>query len=526
MKTSLAKAIALAATLGAAASAQAAMSINHDGLGEVLLYPLYTVENGNDTAISVTNTTEHTKVVKVRFREALNSQDVLDFHLFLSPKDVWNGVVVATEDGAKLITRDSSCTVPAIPAEGANFTNLAYTGGAVETATRGQDNGPQDLKRTRVGYVEVIEMGVINPTAKFSVAGYTDQEIAAAVEHDGKFPAKPVDCSGLTAEYTKGKWQEGAGFDLTHGFDIDATKLGGLYGVGTITNVFAGQQIGYDATAIAGFIDPTTPVPNLHNETGYSYPDLNGNRQSDGTLIPGAAVQANIGGNDYTFAKTIDAVSALLQKTSINNDYAVEAAVGAGTDWVVTFPTKHFYVWDSQIDSAATADAWSLDPAQTLVSPFHKDALWGPKPDADKPELAGTAKAPVQIGLKYFDREENYVDVPRGIDFSPRPVVKDPKFYLDYEANVITFNNSNVLVAEDTYARYNWNLDSKFQSGWATINLLESGTGVNVVKAGGDEFYGLPAIGFATIKVNNGDIGGVRSAYNAAWNHKATTQKN
>lgn len=582
MKTSLAKAVALAATLGAAASAQAAISLNHNGQGEVLLYPMYTVENGNDTAISVTNTTGEFKVVKVRFREALNSQDVLDFHLFLSPKDVWNGVVVPTDDGAKLITRDTSCTVPAIPADGAAFTNLAYSGGAIETALRGEDGGPQDLKRTRVGYAEIIELGVLDPAALTSTAkaGGGFVTMAEAVKHVNGVPGN---CGALVTEYLSGKWNDttgdfSVGFKtpaqlisaktngVTNGAEAGANRaaggLGGLYGVGTVTNVFAGQQIGYDATALDGFIglvDATTAggtaIGNLHNATGYSFPDLNGNRTPGEQVdIPeagiGGSLVANVQGVDRTFRKTIDAVSALLQRPSLSNEFSVDAAVGAGTDWVVTFPTKHHYVWDSQIGSTGqratftggnnsvigappapgvaytdvpasatyadvVADYPTARAGQDNVSPFNVTSLWK--------GTNGNAKSEVPVKLGYLDREEKEVTVVSGISFSPRPSTPNVTFALSYEANVVTFNNSNVLVSGDSYARYNWSLENGYKSGWATIGLVEDDT-VNIVTDATDTARGgagLPAIGFATIKVANGDLGGVLSNYNAAWNHKS-----
>ncbi|MCS6997690.1 MAG: hypothetical protein NZ533_12255, partial [Casimicrobiaceae bacterium] len=80
----------LAAAVAAGASALAgtagAVAINADGLGQALIYPYYTARDGQTTFVSVVNTTTQGKVVKVRFREALNTDDVLDFNLFLSPQ--------------------------------------------------------------------------------------------------------------------------------------------------------------------------------------------------------------------------------------------------------------------------------------------------------------------------------------------------------------------------------------------------------------------------------------------------------
>jgi hypothetical protein len=83
--------------------------------GSVLLYPYYTVRadgGGNstayyDTLISVVNTTTSFKAVKVRFLEGKRSAEVLDFNLFLSPRDVWTGAC------APPTALDVSATTPA-----------------------------------------------------------------------------------------------------------------------------------------------------------------------------------------------------------------------------------------------------------------------------------------------------------------------------------------------------------------------------------------------------------------------------
>ena len=84
----------IAGTVGIANLASA-VNLNPDGLGQVLIYPYYTVnERGNDgatlqTLFSVVNTTDQGKAVKVRFVEGYNRREVRDFHLYLSPYDVW-----------------------------------------------------------------------------------------------------------------------------------------------------------------------------------------------------------------------------------------------------------------------------------------------------------------------------------------------------------------------------------------------------------------------------------------------------
>ena len=102
-KKSLCAALAGIGALGAAGAAQA-VNLNPDGLGQVLIYPYYTTRtdpsgNAYNSLLSVVNTTASVKAVKVRFLEGKNSQEVLDFNLFLSPKDVWTTAIVPMRRG-------------------------------------------------------------------------------------------------------------------------------------------------------------------------------------------------------------------------------------------------------------------------------------------------------------------------------------------------------------------------------------------------------------------------------------------
>ena len=82
MKQKLLSSAVAAALVGAMGTSQAVYN-NPDGLGEVLIFPYYTVEGTIDTYINLVNTTSVVKAVKVRFLEGMNSQEVIDFNLYL-----------------------------------------------------------------------------------------------------------------------------------------------------------------------------------------------------------------------------------------------------------------------------------------------------------------------------------------------------------------------------------------------------------------------------------------------------------
>ena len=46
-----------------------AVNLNPRGLGQVLIYPYYTVNGGQNTLLSLVNTTAHAKALKLHFRE-------------------------------------------------------------------------------------------------------------------------------------------------------------------------------------------------------------------------------------------------------------------------------------------------------------------------------------------------------------------------------------------------------------------------------------------------------------------------
>lgn len=533
MTKSLSKAIALATLVGVTASAQA-VSVNPEGLGEVLLYSLYTAEEGNITNINITNTTNETKAVKVRFLEGQNSHEVLDFNLYLSPHDQWTGAVtLGANGGAELITADKSCTLPKIGLEkGVPFRDMEYLG----------DGGEQSIARTRVGHFEVIEMGDLNLGNKF-------KNISNAIANK--------DCGVLEAAFEKGGlWHD----DATEGFRGQVT--GGLYGTAEIMNVNESTVISYDALALEEFkVDG-----NLHVRPGTIYPNLNGNIASP---EPGKAQSysftsnfARINGVDVEFPSTIQAISAVLAKADIHNNYVIDEGRASKSNWVITFPTKRFHV-DASMENGLATVALSSYPAiktaqtnvvnarnnledkkkdgtpaqvlsaqQLLVAaekvlasliPLYSDLGVDQIAPFTKFWEAGTACEDITISA--WDNDER---VKSNIDFSPsRPT--GPQ--LCYETNIITYNGGKVLGGE--FVTQDIELDpALFPYGWMNVDLVNYDT--NPVRQRSIEsldryveVYGLPAIGFSAANFrNNSAKPGINNIYTSSSNHKATKSTN
>lgn len=473
-----------------------AVNLNPDGIGQVLIYPYYTVNAGNDTLISVVNTTNTGKAVKVRFLEGRNSREVLDFNLYLSEFDVWTAGVFSLSPAGEgnITTADNSCTVPGIKAGSlplptlpsgqryAPFRNFAYTG-------PNDDAGPNGVDRTREGYIEMIEMGTL-------VDGSPSDRSATHVN------GVPRDCSSLEAAWGPGGyWDANATVDML-------PPSGGLYGGGAIVNVADGTYINYNADAVERF----SVVVN-HTNPGNIFPNL---AEAITCVDPAGCGTTPVGGaqsivfdngnlivSDWPLGRTIDAVSAVFMYDNLINEYTVETGLGAKSEWVATFPTKRFYV-----DPAIVAAA---------VAPFTVRFTG----------TEGNGQACERINISAYDREERR---PVGlIDFSPRP----PEGFtaLCFEAQVITFGQTGTASAilGATYARnistnFGSGTSGVFQNGWANIGL-SGNNHISRPSVQDHRYLGLPVTGFWALSVENQNAApGVKGFYGGAFRHRGTRE--
>ncbi|HEU4663225.1 MAG TPA: hypothetical protein VFS55_04270 [Dokdonella sp.] len=180
---------------------------------------------------------------------------------------------------------------------------------------------------------------------------------------------------------------------------VPTNTLGGSVG---IVNVASGTYFSYEAQALADF----TQVPFV--DAGVGYDDLA--RANWGNGVASATVFTDRGAVAIDFAQGIDAVSAVFMAETVHNDVLLNPALGAATDWVLTFPTRRYYV-----DGQRYAD--------TPRAPFT--------------HLFANGEAPVTIGWNLYDNEELYVSDPCGPICGVPPL--QPALVSPYEVNVIGF---------------------------------------------------------------------------------------
>lgn len=245
--------VALAAALaGVGASTQvSAVNISQDEIGDVLIFPYYTVRGGFSTGYTLINTSDRTVVAKVRFHEGVNSRDVLDFTVAFSPRDRISFSVAEKADGsgprATFAGLDTTCVSP-IPndrnAGGGggwlDFSNNAYIGsdedGYDQDVPGNTTQRKASIDRAREGYMVVIEEGRSDSTAPTSVA--------FNATHVGN-PPKPRSCAAVDAAF------QTANIQTTYAeFSRNVNALKGDYGV---TNAVRGIEAGGGAVALANF---------------------------------------------------------------------------------------------------------------------------------------------------------------------------------------------------------------------------------------------------------------------------------
>jgi hypothetical protein len=479
---------ALGAVLGAAYLPASAIALNPRGIGQVLIYPYYTTNAALGTLLSVTNTTNQGKALKVHVREGYNGRDVLAFNLYLSPYDEWVAQIYYSNGGGALATNDNSCTVPTFErssaAPGIGVVNLSTSGYSGANA----DGGPTALSRTREGYIEIIEMGTITNGS---------HQTLEAITHTSH--GVPNNCGQLVDAWGQnGYWKSDSGSDL-------APPSGGLYGAESIINVGAGLIYAVNAEAIEGFsesVQHTAPTSQL--------PDL-GSASSDENGAVSAIVSTSAGSVTASFPRAIDAVSALFMVEKLFNEYVIDSNLAAQSDWVLTLPTKRFYT-----------DPALIGPATSALQPF--DSAFG---------AGGLGASCSSASVQFWNREEMTTTSPSCGGLCPT----QPPDGLCFATNVLPFGKilsdpEPMLGSSLLYVvKYNGYIDpseADFRSGHARMDLTVDADGASelnhvLIANGGVVLHGLPAVGFGAIDYINGNVTpGTLANYSGAYPHRAT----
>lgn len=517
--------------LGFAGSASAALEVAESGAGHILLVPYYSAQEGNLSVFHLTNTdTVNGKAVKVRFRGASNSDDVLDFQVFMSPGDVWTGIVSKNpETGlANLVTADKTCTVPAIP-------SIADGGQDFITnrLSRSVWTDADKAKQTLEGYVEILAMADIpslggadagkkgpnGTTGLFNTIKHKDGVAACdTTVLNATTELRRTNTTPGTPEPTAGWTGLGAANPDSYFLTVNGTQnpgsvpdlkptTGGLTGQWYIMNLEQNTTF----SGVMHAVNPTDPVNNVFS------PQLEENAQlvsADPLMIGGTpkivaqmydvpdlstAYETTVGGGDPTdpadAALQAKALTDLLLRTSVINQYATDVELDAKTDWVFSMPTRRYTIAaDYSVTDLKDANYRVINAAVTgnLFTNAANSSV------NDKGQICADSGA-----TTFWDREETTVVEPgKGPVFSPTTKPGQAKYTMCGEVGVLAFQEGvSALGADLTVQR----VKAPYVNGWGVVPFGAAG---------------VPVLGASFMKLTNLKVGnGIVANYGVTWNH-------
>jgi len=452
------------------------------GVGHQLLFPYFSTQGDNATLLSIVNTDTVGKVVKVRFRGAGNSDDLLDFQVLMSPGDVWTASVAqdAATGVSKLTTTDKSCTVGL-------QTGLAATGRVDPNSAKNQAN------ETREGYIEVINMADI----------ITGSALYKTIKHDANGVAA---CSATVLEAALGTDVADEAEARTRGMD---NPTNGLFGDWILLNQANTAAWSGAATALVAMADATTAGSGNIVFWPQKFGDVtNPELYTADPLFAGtspiiAAQQYDLPDlstpyvtSATTPAEQADLASSTLAVRTIANQFVTDEGIGAVTDWVFSQPTRRYSV---AVNYSGTGSAVYRDgTGSAYFNPANTSYL-----TAERQVCLDTTVAP-GVGTQ-FDREERSpITAPTDFVQSPNVPGEVATVYLCGEANVYSINAENRSEASAlnaSVARGNFVMD--YTDGWAAWSMNNGSTGV-------------PVLGAAFIRAANGNVN-----YGFAYPHRS-----
>ncbi len=555
--------IAIAGAMGSLAGlAYADYFVQPNGVGKVLIVPYYSAENGNHTLLNIVNTdTVNGKAVKVRFRGAVDSDDVFDFQVFLSPGDMWTADVSSNNGVAHLTTTDTSCTLPS------NVNQDFVTGRLAGTTA---DKNAQTLE----GYIEVLTMGNIPP--KDQITTTASNPLYTATKHDQSVSPPTPTCmwdksttltsyvANLTTKSAidafNAEYLTGAGYATSDG-GVSSSLMANWTIINVPnTTVYSNAAIALDSwdyyspiyfpqsnqplsgAGGAGYGTDITPytddaVLTNYAETGvvpalYDLPDLSTPHYTTSPVAGNAATQAA-------------ELSQAFMSSDISNEYITESGISASTDWVISMPTRRFHVAGRGADYGAAKDGKGTDDVNLVVATTSSSNVDNPfmTPGAGNHSssnytdslvtyAAGGRSSCVKVGTYSFYGREEETPTPGGYDIviSPGTPNQPQVVSLCGEVNIISFGDLTGLSYTPAVQAAVGGAGPTTVSiagmpaadGWADLS-----TGYQQVSGtytlGDNHWGGLPVVGQAFVKAYNPAVAaGVSGNFGGTWMHRPT----
>ncbi len=514
---------------GATRTTAVDLRVNAGGIGHSLLVPYYTAQRGNSTLINIVNTdTVNGKAVKLRFRGASNSDDVLDFQLFLSPGDVWSGNINQRADGlATINTNDNSCTLPAL-VSGQPFVTTRLPAALTADAKAAQ---------TREGYVEIFNMADVHPnsspTSLFTAIKHVNgvAPCGGALNTLGTDPTTEAQANslGLYAP-TTGLFSNFGIINQTNGatsWTSEATSIVAVNGLpgqtgefdaGTGNIVFSPQTNAPIAGGLPAILQRTAdPLlrQGIVGALNFDVPDMS------------TPYTRNAGGiTNLSPIRQASNLSMAIATTSIRNEFLTTSSISAATDWTLSFPTRRYnialdYVGARRVTTDfTTATGDSTDVGRVNYFDLTNTSVETSARTNNFPQICvgagsvnttgGTVDAAV---LSFYDTSER-ANV-NTTDFVISPGAGPRALSFCGEVTVLTFDQDatqpsrvlNAFITRNDISVPAFPGTSVKDSGWLTI-------------ATGGLGGGLPVLGSYFLKATNPANGNFSTNFGGVWSHR------
>jgi hypothetical protein len=441
------------------------------------------------TNVHIANTSDSYKIAKIRFLESRNSHDVLNFNIYMSPYDVWTGIVRNNVGGhANIISNDKTCTMPMYDQPTSSGTlsvdgiNMKTTYSDVNTADTHED------------YIEVIEIGniseelVTDMNSSGDVDPLNDTYVWDGLKHGDN--RVPNNCDVVTMG-----WATGAGVGTFGGSDNTASPdnwkgnaspsddsngrggyadknatfsyndaaagnehllppNGGLYGHVIYLNLRDGSTLVNEAIAIDNHTDEAQHwLPNDTDHfllpslaSGLINTSVEENTGAAGELTTSEAFGYTVDaimndGNDQTPASGTNPwpLSHALMSGGLYNDFFVDPIYDGATAWVITFPMRKHGVYKGEFTDDCSGDG-TLTPGSVELTTSTVEGTDTCFLNQDKH---------IVYNQVAYDREEF---IPHGPDiFELATVIQDPITYtfLTHAVNVLQLATVSMLGSEN-----------------------------------------------------------------------------
>ena len=288
-----------------------AVEWNPAGSGDVLLFPYYTARQGEAgsfvTLLTLVNESERIKAARVRFYEGAQGRPVLEFVVYLAPRDTWVGAVLPEGSGAGIVTPDSSCTDPALSRD-----DGAPTSFGKDPVTGSEQMPPAEVVE---GYIEVFQLGDYGTGADAPSGSVAAAILSASLSGQ----AEPTECARVRSDDgSEAAWAPGS-----------------LAGNATYIDVFRALELVQPAVALVDFV---ASRPSWYRPTR-DRPTL-ADAQPSISLVH----RAGLGTIRTQWSRQIEAVTAVLMTSAVTGEFVLDRATASQSAWLLTMPTRRHHV--------------------------------------------------------------------------------------------------------------------------------------------------------------------------------------